>query len=540
MRMANYLLKPVLFLLFIVAGFTEAQAATFSISNGTSYTVNASLTLSVSNAPGGTNKVTYFINGASYGTGTFNPYSFTTTAGAVGTYTEYAVAYNGGGTVLGTTATITLTVYPSAPTVANVSSCGGGPVTITASGGSPSGGTYNWYAASTGGTALQDSTLTTYTPIVYTTTTFYVTYSSGGLESTPRTAVTVTILTPPNLTTMPTTGAYFSYPFSGNTNDISSNANNGTVQGGVTLTSDRSGNNNSAYAFDGSTGFISTAKSVAAPGPQNFSISAWFRTSSAGGLIVGYTGSQTVGTARCDRAIYMTNAGVLFFGLYNSTAATYNTLFTPSGLNYADGTWHHVVATCSTTTGSTLYVDGVKMASSTSVNTPETYAAAGYWRVGYNSLTGWPGAPTNNYFKGSLDDIAVYTSTLTAAQVYTAYGAGSNPVACGGGTLSLQANTLAGATYSWVGPNGFTSTSQNPTVSTAATTAMAGVYTLTVTGSNGCTSTINVTGVLNTPTTAFTATSPSTATGNSTITYSGSVILTSTYTWNFNGGTVVS
>ncbi|WP_144909618.1 immunoglobulin domain-containing protein, partial [Mucilaginibacter frigoritolerans] len=89
----------------------------------------------------------------------------------------------GNGTYIGLTNstvgthTITLTVYPSAPTVANVSSCGGGPVTITASGGSPSGGNYVWYAASTGGTALQDSTLTTYTPIVYTTTTFYVTYS---------------------------------------------------------------------------------------------------------------------------------------------------------------------------------------------------------------------------------------------------------------------------------------------------------------------------------------------------------------------------
>jgi trimeric autotransporter adhesin len=535
--MINFTLKWLLLLLFITAGFSVAQAATFAISNGATFTDGTAASLTVSNTPNNTKTVTYFINGGSFATSNTSPYSFALTP-SVGTYTEYAIAYNNAGVQLGITATITVTVYPAAPTVANVSSCGGGPVTITASGGSPAGGNYDWYAASTGGTPLQDSTLTTFTSIVNTTTTFYVTYVAGGMESTPRKAVTVTILAPPNLTTMPTTGAYLSYPFSGNATDISSNADNGTLQGGVTLTSDRFGNNNSAYAFNGSTGYISTGKQVAAPGPANFSISAWFRTSSAGGLIVGYTASQTAGTGLCDRAIYMTNTGVLFFGLYNSLLASYNTLFTPTGLNYADGTWHHVVATCSSTAGSTMYVDGVKMASSTSVNTGAN--TAGYWRIGYNSLTGWPGAPTNNYFNGSIDDVSIYTTTQTAAQVYVDYGAGSNPVACGGGTLSLQANSLTGASYSWVGPNGFTSTAQNPTVSTAATTAMAGVYTLTVTGSNGCTSTINVTAVLNTPTTGFTATSPSTTTGTSTVTYTGSVSATSSYSWNFGGGTIVS
>ncbi len=37
-------------------------------------------------------------------------------------------------------------------------------------------------------------------------------------------------------------------------------------------------------------------------------------------------------------------------------------------------------------------------------------------------------------------------------------------------------------TYAWSGPNGFTSTEQNPTVSAA------GTYNLVVTGTNGCTS----------------------------------------------------
>jgi gliding motility-associated-like protein len=43
--------------------------------------------------------------------------------------------------------------------------------------------------------------------------------------------------------------------------------------------------------------------------------------------------------------------------------------------------------------------------------------------------------------------------------------------------------------YSWTGPDGFTSILQNPTVSASATLAMAGSYTLTVTNANGCTNT---------------------------------------------------
>jgi gliding motility-associated-like protein len=42
-------------------------------------------------------------------------------------------------------------------------------------------------------------------------------------------------------------------------------------------------------------------------------------------------------------------------------------------------------------------------------------------------------------------------------------------------------------TYAWTGPNGFSSTLQSPTVSSIATAAMAGVYTLTVIDASGCT-----------------------------------------------------
>ena len=47
-----------------------------------------------------------------------------------------------------------------------------------------------------------------------------------------------------------TSGLVAAWEFSGNANDVSGNGNNGVVNG-ATLTSDRSGNPNSAYSFDG-------------------------------------------------------------------------------------------------------------------------------------------------------------------------------------------------------------------------------------------------------------------------------------------------
>jgi gliding motility-associated-like protein len=66
---------------------------------------------------------------------------------------------------------------------------------------------------------------------------------------------------------------------------------------------------------------------------------------------------------------------------------------------------------------------------------------------------------------------------------------------CAGGTISLQAST--GLTYSWSGPNGFTSTIQNPTI-TNITAANAGSYGVVVTGT-GCTDTAFTNVVVNPP-----------------------------------------
>ena len=411
--------------------------------------------------------------------------SFNSTTGAIsGTPTAVMAttvftitAYNASGS--GTT-TVTITVNPTVPAGAGGSVCGSGTATLSASGSSPSGGTYNWYSALSGGSSLGAGATFT-TPTITTTTTYYVDYTVGGATSTPRTAVTVTVTAGPALSIVPTAGLSISYPFNGNANDASGNNNNGTLQNTPALTSDRYGAASSAYGFNGSTQYISTATAIASPGPQNFSISVWFKTSSAGGKLVGFGSLQTGSSIYYDRQIYMSNSGNIYFGLYPGAVKTLNTTTT-----YADGNWHHVVATESTTNGASLYVDGALQASDATMTASQSYD--GYWRVGFDNLAGWTGAPTSYYFKGSLDDVAIYNSELTAAQVNILYGAGGGNF-CAGNSFSLTANTVSGATYSWSGPGGFSSTAQNPTVANA----VAGTYTLVVTASGGCTSTINVT-----------------------------------------------
>ncbi|MFD1144297.1 glycoside hydrolase family 9 protein [Larkinella insperata] len=83
------------------------------------------------------------------------------------------------------------------------------------------------------------------------------------------------------------------------------------------------------------------------------------------------------------------------------------------------------------------------------------------------------------------------TTAVTVRSLPTAV-AGSNSPVTAGQTLNLTAaNAGTGATYSWRGPNNFTSTSQNPSIANV-TTAAAGSYSLTV-GVNSCTKTATTT-----------------------------------------------
>ena len=74
---------------------------------------------------------------------------------------------------------------------------------------------------------------------------------------------------------VPTNGLVGYWPFNGNANDESGNNNNGTVSG-ATLTTDRFGNANKAYSFDGTNDYISVLDNNSLDLTNQLTLSAWF------------------------------------------------------------------------------------------------------------------------------------------------------------------------------------------------------------------------------------------------------------------------
>lgn len=171
-----------------------------------------------------------------------------------------------------------------------------------------------------------------------------------------------------------------------------------------------------AATFDGTAQLVSPTAATTAVGSNTFTVESWFKTSTArGGKIVGYGNAQTGLSSSYDKHIYMTNTGTLIFGVYPSAAKT---ITSPGSSN--NGSWHYVAATLSTA-GMKLYVDGVEVAADPATTTAEGYA--GLWRVGGDNLTGWPSLPTSQCFAGSIDNVAIYNSALTATTIGAHYAA---------------------------------------------------------------------------------------------------------------------
>lgn len=199
--------------------------------------------------------------------------------------------------------------------------------------------------------------------------------------------------------------------------DSSGQARTGTYQGTTTkgVTDACVRDNGTAVTFNGTTGYINLATSLSVP--ATYSVSAWFKTTSTtGGLIAGFGAAATGASATTDRVLYLTNTGALVFG-NNNTAKTTTTAPGP----YRDGKWHHVLAAVGTS-GTRIYVDGTQAASSSAT---ATAAYTGYFRVGYDNLTGWTSAPSSNYLNGTLDEVAAYSTTLTATDAADQYNAGT-------------------------------------------------------------------------------------------------------------------
>ena len=172
-----------------------------------------------------------------------------------------------------------------------------------------------------------------------------------------------------------------------------------------------------AMRFDGISGCIAAGTTHA--NPTTFTLEAWFRSSSSdGGPIVGFDGTTAAASGApttYDRQVFLTSAGNVAFGMKTASSVT----VTSPGV-YNDGQWHHVAATFGAG-GQKLYADGVLVASNANTSAASLTAT---WHAGCGTVnTGFTGAPATGYLQADLDEVAVYTTELTAAMVAKRVGA---------------------------------------------------------------------------------------------------------------------
>jgi Concanavalin A-like lectin/glucanases superfamily len=213
--------------------------------------------------------------------------------------------------------------------------------------------------------------------------------------------------------------------------DASPNGFNGTYESGTTQGVSGPFTGTTATGFDGNSGLVTAQHAVS--GPQTFSVEGWFKTSTNdGGKLIGFGGQATGMSSSYDRHIYMMNDGQLVFGVWNNATET---IETPDVYN--DGQWHYVVATYDATQSGAnmaLYVDG-QLVGTGSSSSAQVYS--GFWRVGGDNLNGWnldpwgsdsqgTTQPAGYYFNGTMANVAVYPTALSAAQVAAHWAAGLN------------------------------------------------------------------------------------------------------------------
>lgn len=159
------------------------------------------------------------------------------------------------------------------------------------------------------------------------------------------------------------------YPFNGNANDESGNSNNGIVNG-ATLTTDRFGNINSAFSFNGVNNYINLGNGNSINiGTKDFSISIWFKTKehSTSALehphsgIVLYKGSwwSEIGYSLYMRGSeYGSIGGHLGVEVASGPIGTVIERTDNEIDKYNDGVWHNLIFIAERIKLGKVYVDG--------------------------------------------------------------------------------------------------------------------------------------------------------------------------------------
>ena len=197
--------------------------------------------------------------------------------------------------------------------------------------------------------------------------------------------------------TIPTRCIVAYYPFNGNANDESGNGYNGVVNGAI-LTTDRKGNNNRAYYFNGLS-YIDIPNAVKLPqGNDPRSISVWIYNSSQTNQVIVEWG-LVESLKRCILGI-ADASGFVGFSIYGADLATL--------VSVRDNKWHNIVLTYDGTTAK-MFMDGIYQNSKIMGNLNTS---------GYNLYFGKNHRGNEEeYNTGSIDDIRIYNCALSDNEI---------------------------------------------------------------------------------------------------------------------------
>jgi len=212
-----------------------------------------------------------------------------------------------------------------------------------------------------------------------------------------------------------TNGLVAYYPFNGNANDASGNGHNGTVYG-ATLTTDRFGNPNSAYYFDGVSSYISVPLTNTLF-RTNFTASVWFNAFNVltgwpallneqnQGFLLEITGPNC-GCSDPESLVAFSESGP------GGTATWQNWRLNPSQATPTN-TWRQVVVSMSGLTVQ-MFVNG-QLVQTNPVH-GSTMTSGQYLTVG-GAYTMIPG----DAFQGVIDDVRFYNRALSTNEVQQLY-----------------------------------------------------------------------------------------------------------------------
>jgi hypothetical protein len=223
--------------------------------------------------------------------------------------------------------------------------------------------------------------------------------------------------------TAPVTGLYnglvLQYTFNGNTNDQSGNGGPDATAHGATVATGRLGTGNTAYAFDGGTGYVAMDRALNQPFKT---IAFWAKSDAA---ITTSVPHHLMGEENTGTGIHMgpyTNAvdNEVVTLNFDGGALHWDDSTFPSGI---DQSWKHYVFVWkeSTPYGYKLFVDGVAKGgpdlTSGSAAGAGTYISNEQWNIGRfgdSASDGW---------LGMIDDLKIWNRALNDVEVASLYAA---------------------------------------------------------------------------------------------------------------------